>query len=58
MQTGASMAAIGCKYAAGACLYPFNGLIDEFSIYERALVPEEIHSISSAGPAGKCKPLS
>ena len=32
----------------------FNGLIDEVSIYDRALTNAEIQSIYSAGEAGKC----
>jgi hypothetical protein len=34
---------------------PFNGLIDEISIYSRALTAAEIRSIYSAGSHGKCK---
>jgi hypothetical protein len=33
---------------------PFNGLIDEVSIYDRALTDAEIQSIVNAGSAGKC----
>ncbi len=43
------------------CLDPtqaFDGLIDEVSIYERALSDAEITSLFDAGSAGKCKPLS
>jgi hypothetical protein len=32
----------------------FSGLIDEASIYNRALTPSEIQAIFSAGSAGKC----
>ena len=32
----------------------FNGLIDEVSIYDRALTHAEIQSIYAAGEAGKC----
>ena len=32
----------------------FNGLLDEVSIYSRALTPSEIQSIYNAGSAGKC----
>lgn len=32
----------------------FSGLIDEFSIYSRALSPAEIQTIVNAGSAGKC----
>ncbi len=34
---------------------PFNGLIDEVDIYNRALSASEIQSIYNAGSAGKCK---
>jgi PKD repeat protein len=34
----------------------FNGLIDEVSIYDRALSPSEIQAIYNAGSAGKCPP--
>jgi len=34
--------------------YPFNGLIDELSLYSRALSSNEVHAIYSAGSAGKC----
>jgi len=37
---------------------PFNGLIDEASIYNRALSAAEIQSIYNAGGAGKCKDIS
>jgi len=33
----------------------WNGVIDEVSIYARALSPSEIESIYAAGSAGKCK---
>ena len=32
----------------------FDGLVDEVSIYNRALTEEEIPQIFEAGPAGKC----
>jgi hypothetical protein len=35
----------------------FNGLIDEVSIYNRALTSEEAQSIYSAGSEGICKPV-
>src|SRR5262249_10932467 len=35
---------------------PFNGLIDEVSVYSRALSASEITAIFNAGGAGKCKP--
>jgi hypothetical protein len=34
---------------------PYTGLIDEVSIYNRALSAAEIGAIVAAGPAGKCK---
>lgn len=36
----------------------YNGLIDEFSIYSRALSPAEIAAIYNAGQNGKCKPTA
>ena len=35
---------------------PMQGLIDEVSIYDRALTPTEIQAIYDAGSDGKCKP--
>lgn len=37
-------------------LSPFAGLIDEPSVYKRALLPNEIQAIYAAGSAGKCQP--
>ncbi len=37
---------------------PFVGLIDEVSLYNRALTAEEIDSIYEAGGAGKCASIS
>lgn len=37
---------------------PFPGLIDEPSLYARALTPSEVRSIYEAGSAGKCYPGS
>jgi hypothetical protein len=34
---------------------PFNGLIDEVTIYGRALTASEIQTVFKAGSAGKCK---
>lgn len=34
---------------------PFNGLIDEVEIFDRALTAEEIAAIANAGSAGKCR---
>jgi hypothetical protein len=36
--------------------YPFDGLIDEVSLYNRALNSNEISAIYAAGGAGKCVP--
>jgi hypothetical protein len=44
---------IGNTYGAPAA-YFFNGLIDEVSIYNRALSAEEIQTIYIAGSGGKC----
>jgi hypothetical protein len=35
--------------------YFFNGLIDEISIYNRALTQDELQAIYNAGSAGKCE---
>jgi sugar lactone lactonase YvrE len=35
---------------------PFNGLIDEVEVFNRALTPDEIQFIFDAGSFGKCKP--
>jgi hypothetical protein len=58
IQANESTAVIGCKWADATCMFPFNGLVDEFSIYERALAPVEIQAIFSAGRMGKCRPKS
>ncbi len=45
--------------SAGAPLFlygPYKGLLDEISIYSRALGATEIAAIYSAGPGGKCVP--
>lgn len=34
--------------------FPFNGLIDELAIYNRALTAAEVQAIHQAGSAGKC----
>jgi len=36
--------------------FPFDGMIDEISLYSRALEPGEIQAIYTAGSAGKCAP--
>ena len=35
---------------------PLDGVLDEMSIYDRALTPQELQQIYEAGRAGKCKP--
>ena len=50
----------GCSFSigAGGSCGPdqyFHGLIDEVSVYDRALFPGEINAIYQAGSAGKCK---
>jgi hypothetical protein len=47
---------IGQRLPNPESLYPFKGLIDEVSIYNRALTDYEVSSIYNAGPKGKCKP--
>lgn len=37
---------------------PFQGLLDEVSLYKRALSDEEIRAIFQSGPSGKTKPSS
>lgn len=44
--------------SAGVPNLNFKGLIDEPSIYNRALSATEIASIAAAGPSGKCKPTA
>lgn len=39
-------------------LFYMNGLLDEVTIYNRALADAEVNSIFQAGNAGKCKALS
>ncbi len=44
----------------GPADYPwwyYKGLMDEVSIYNRALSPTEIQAVYGAGSAGKCKPV-
>jgi hypothetical protein len=45
----------GLNDCCGADGQYFNGLIDEVSLYDRALFPGEINAIYQAGSAGKCK---
>jgi hypothetical protein len=49
---------IGMRSLPDVAPQPFNGLIDEVSIYNRALSASEIESIFNAGSAGKCKPAT
>ena len=42
---------------SGSCGLPFAGLIDEVSMYNRALSSNEIAAIFAAGSAGKCTPV-
>lgn len=37
---------------------PFNGLLDEVTLYRRALTEAEVHAIYRAGPAGKLDALT
>jgi serine/threonine protein kinase len=55
MVANRSVTAIGCKYAEEDCKYPFSGYVDEISIYDHALSPEEIRGIYMAGSVGKCR---
>jgi hypothetical protein len=41
----------------GGNVFPFHGDIDEVSLYNRALTPDEIHDIYVSGGAGKCTTL-
>jgi hypothetical protein len=52
-QTNAAQLLIG----GSADCPPFAGLIDEVSIYNRALSASEIFAIYEAGSAGKCQPF-
>jgi hypothetical protein len=45
---------IGSEFDYGSLDLPFNGRIDEVSIYNRALTSTEIAAIYDAGSAGKC----
>jgi hypothetical protein len=53
--TGSDPLRIGGSYSGGWGNYKFNGLIDEPTIYNRALSASEISAIYVAGTAGKCK---
>ncbi len=47
---------IGVENDGAGLVYRFPGLIDEVTLYNRALSASEIASISAAGSAGKCLP--
>lgn len=56
-------AASTCPFYIGgfqdACSFTgqfFNGIVDEVSLYNRALLAEEVQAIFDAGTAGKCPP--
>jgi hypothetical protein len=42
--------------AAAGNLFQFKGMIDELSVYTRALSDQEIATVFGAGTAGKCHP--
>jgi hypothetical protein len=46
---------IGAVFTGGGIFENFAGLIDEVTIYNRALSAQEIQAIFNAGSAGKCK---
>lgn len=45
----------GNRYGTPPELVPFRGLVDEVTIYDRALIPQEIKAIFDARSAGKSK---
>lgn len=45
---------VGIGNAAGTAGFPFDGWIDEISLYSRALSQAELQAIYQAGSAGKC----
>ncbi len=48
---------LGAYWSSVGRMYGFfNGLIDEASIYSRALSPAEVAALYAAGSAGMCKP--
>jgi len=52
---------LGTGYTAGwpgttGDWFPFDGIIDEASVYDRALGADEVAAIFNAGSAGKCLP--
>lgn len=42
--------------AVGSTFRPFPGLIDELTVYKRALSAQEIAGVAATGPGGKCAP--
>ena len=48
---------IGNVPGSGGFRYPWDGLIDEVEIFDRALTEAEIRAIYEAGTAGKIKPV-
>jgi hypothetical protein len=55
LRNNPSTTAIGCKVLSGTCIYPFNGMVDELEIFNRALSQTEINAIYHADRRGKCK---
>jgi len=53
--TGTDPLRIGGSYSGSWGNYKFGGIIDEATVYNRALTASEISAIYSAGAAGKCK---
>jgi hypothetical protein len=54
---GNSAVGIGASVGQGApgqFISPFKGKIDEISVYNRALTPDEVQMLYNAGAAGKC----
>ena len=49
--------AVSCDGADDAVSQNYQGLLDELSLYDRALSETEIRSIYEAGAAGKAKPI-
>lgn len=50
-------AGLGIGNAGGSAAFPFDGWIDEISLYSRALSQTDIQAIYAAGSAGKCVPV-
>ena len=48
---------LGLRPYGGAAGTRYAGLMDEVSVYNRALAAAEIQGIYDAGPAGKCRPV-